>query len=445
MYLATLGCAKNVVDSSDVRRAMTAAGWQETDRPSLADLVILNTCGFIKSAKEESIDTILQLAKLKKPGARLVMAGCFVQRNAAELAKALPEVDAFFGISFADELAENPEFCGVFPLSTPEAGTAYAPCLGASLDAGPGAAWLKISDGCDNRCSYCAIPLIRGPWRPRPAAAILREAAELAKAGVSEINLISQDSSRYRDPEAAEMDLVRLLDALEEIDGPRWIRVLYLHPATTQARLVSRLLAGGKVVPYFDLPVQALVDSTLERMKRRTSWDDIRRLVDTIRSKNSLATIRTTLITGYPGETATDHALTLKRMEEISFDKLGAFIWSAEEGTAAANEGPRVRPKSAEKRLDEIMRLQQSISARRLRRFRGLTLPVLIGNEPPPAEVEISAGVRICSGRSQGDAPDVDGLVLARIPAGKRVPSPGSFADIRIDSSSEYDLYGELA
>lgn len=450
LYLATLGCAKNAVDSADARRAMAAAGWDETGTPSEADLIIVNTCGFITAAKEESIDTVLRLAELKKPGARLVMAGCFVQRNASELADALPEVDAFFGISFAEQLARTPDFSGIFPIRTPVSSEPYAPRLGSSFDAGPGAAWLKISDGCDNCCSYCAIPLIRGPWRPREAADILREARELAAAGTREINIISQDTSRYADPGPSGMDLVRLLDALEAIDGPRWIRVLYLHPATTRPELVSRILAGGKVVPYFDLPVQSLIDSTLQRMKRRTTWDDIRHLTGLIREKNPLATIRTTLIAGYPGETAADHALTLRRMEEIGFDKLGAFAWSAEEGTPAAHERPRVRPSTAERRVHDIMQLQQTLSPRRLSRFKGLTLPVLIsgstlsGTTPPPG-LAIPAGVRACWGRSPADAPDVDGLVSAVIPAGKTVPAPGSFADIRIDSFSEYDLHGELA
>jgi ribosomal protein S12 methylthiotransferase len=448
LFLASLGCAKNAVDSADARRALLAAGWDETDTPALADMILVNTCGFITPAKQESIDTVLRLAECKKPGARLVMAGCFVQRNAADLAEALPEVDAFFGINFAEMLAAQPDFSGIAPISWATKAEPYSPRLGTSFDAGPGAAWLKISDGCDNCCSYCAIPLIRGPFRARASRDILREAKDLAQAGIQEINIISQDTSRYADPEDAAFTLIRLLDALEEIDGPRWIRLLYLHPATTSPELVTRMLAGGKVVPYFDLPAQALVDSSLQRMQRRVTYADILRLVDSIRSRNEAATIRSTLITGYPGETARDHALTIQRMHEISLDKLGAFAWSPEEGTPAARERPRVRPATAEQRLDEIMRTQQEISASRLTRYIGKTLPVLICGSTATKDVPpsgIKTGDAAVWGRSPADAPDVDGLVCASVLPEKKLPKSGSFADIRISVSSEYDLYGELA
>ena len=450
-FLATLGCAKNVVDSADARRALLAAGWVETDDASSADLLVVNTCGFITPAKQESIDTILDLAQHKKDGARLVMAGCFVQRNAQELAASLPEVDGFFGISFADALASHPDHSGVFPLPVPVGTEPYSPRLGASFDAGPGSAWLKISDGCDNRCSYCAIPDIRGPYRARPAADILSEARILAESGIQEINIISQDTSRYTNPDQPGMDLIRLLDEIERLDGPRWIRLLYLHPATTSPALIQRMLSGGKVLPYFDLPVQSLVDSTLARMKRRTTWADVSRLVETIRSKNSQATIRSTLITGYPGETPKDHALTIERLQQLSFDKLGAFVWSPEEGTPAASERPRVTEATANRRLDEIMRTQQEISSRLLARYIGKTLPILVTGSTldpesiPPEGLPLDPSAPSCWGRGPADAPDVDGLACATIPAGKPVPKPGSFAEIRIESSTEYDLYGALA
>ena len=436
-YLATLGCAKNVVDSADVRRALDAAGWSETGTAELADLLVVNSCGFITPAKQESIDTVLELATRKKAGARLVMAGCFVQRNAAELAAALPEVDAFFGISFADALAADPLASGPQNLPEPLAGTAYTPGRGYSRDAGPGSAWLKLADGCDNRCSYCAIPLIRGPFRARPAADILAEARLLAGQGVAELNLISQDTSRYADPAQAAHDLVWLLDELEKIDGPAWIRLLYLHPATTSDRLLERMTGGGKVLPYFDLPVQALVDETLARMRRRTTWDMLQRQIGRIRELSPVATIRTTLITGYPGESAADQTLTLERMRILAFDKLGCFTYSDEEGTPAAGEAPRIAKSIAARRLHEIMTLQQSISMARLSRHVGQTLPVLVGG-PVDADGRIS-------GRSPADAPDVDGLVKFTLPGGMTPPEPGTVVRVKITGSDAYDLAGVLA
>ena len=273
----------------------------------------------------------------------------------------------------------------------------------------------------------------------------------LAESGIQEINIISQDTSRYTDPDQPGMDLIRLLDEIERLDGPRWIRLLYLHPATTSPALIQRMLSGGKVLPYFDLPVQSLVDSTLARMKRRTTWADVSRLVETIRSKNSQATIRSTLITGYPGETPKDHALTIERLQQLSFDKLGAFVWSPEEGTPAASERPRVTEATANRRLDEIMRTQQEISSRLLARYIGKTLPILVTGSTldpesiPPEGLPLDPSAPSCWGRGPADAPDVDGLACATIPAGKPVPKPGSFAEIRIESSTEYDLYGALA
>ena len=434
-FIATQGCAKNAVDSAGAREALLARGWKECPSAREADLIIVNTCGFITPAKEESIEAVLELSAERKAGAHLVMAGCFVQRNAEELRTALPEVDGFFGINFAEALAADPLFKGLAPIVTPAEKTPYHPSPGAEV-LSPGAAWLKLADGCDNRCSYCVIPRIRGPFRARPAAAIIQEARGLAAEGVVELNLIAQDSSRYADPDNPGSTLLHLLDALEEIEGIEWIRVLYLHPANTHASLVTRMLAGGKVLPYFDLPVQSLIDSTLRRMRRRTTYADIASLAEGIRAKSPDAVIRTTLITGYPGETKHDHSETLKRMRELAFDKLGCFIFSSEEGTDAASEPDQISPKTAAGRYDDIMTAQQEISAGRLKRFVRRSLPVLVCGPLAKERPEYFFG------RSYQDAPDVDGLVTFK--AKQPFPPAGGFVQVRITASEAYDLRGEL-
>ncbi|MDR2735080.1 MAG: 30S ribosomal protein S12 methylthiotransferase RimO [Spirochaetota bacterium] len=426
-YLATLGCAKNIVDSAGARLAFLAQGWEETLHPKEADLLIVNTCGFITQAKEESIETMLELSAQRKPGAHLVMAGCFAERNAAELRAALPEADAFIGIHFAEALAKNPFAKGIHPAQT------YHPVFGASAEAEPGAAWLKLSDGCDNGCSYCAIPMIRGAFRARAHTAITEEARLLAAKGIRELNLIAQDSARYADPNDPSYTLPRLLDDLEEIDGIRWIRILYLHPASLREDLIERMLVGGKVLPYFDIPVQALVDATLRRMRRRVNYAHIRALVTHIRSQNPDAILRTTLITGYPGETSVDHRETLQKMRELAFDKLGCFIYSREEGTDAAREAGQVSQRTKAGRYDAIMRLQQGISAERLKRFVGQTLEVLVSETKPSL-----------SGRSYQDSPDVDGMISFTKTARQSAVRAGDMVQVRITASGAYDLSGEL-
>jgi len=277
--------------------------------------------------------------------------------------------------------------------------------------------------------------MIRGPFRARAHTAITEEARSLAARGIRELNLIAQDSARYADPDDPGYTLCRLLDDLEAVGGIRWIRVLYLHPASLRADLIARMLAGGKVLPYFDIPAQSLVDATLARMRRRVDYAHIKALVTDIRERNPNAILRTTLITGYPGETRADHRETLQKMRELAFDKLGCFIYSREEGTDAALEPGQISRRTKAGRYDAIMRLQQDISAGRLRRFIGQTLDVLV-SETEPALL----------GRSYQDSPDVDGMISftktsARQPAAVR---PGDIVRVRVTASGAYDLSGEL-
>lgn len=437
-FLLTLGCAKNQVDSRGIAARLTAAGWRRQEEAEGAGLLICNTCGFITSAKEESIDSILALAAVKAahPGSRLVVCGCFPQRNGAELAAELPEVDLFLGTDAADTILAALDTRG---LAVNPAGTDYDPAVGYDLLPGGKSAYLKIAEGCDNRCAYCAIPLIRGQFRTRPAAAILAEAALLAhEHGVLELNLISQDTSLWHDPGNPAYRLPELLADLEQVPGLEWIRALYLHPAHIDDALIRALGRGGKILPYFDIPVQHLADPVLARMGRRTTWENIRSLVTRIRENVPAAVLRTTCITGFPGETDADFMLLLKRIREIGFDKLGAFRYSQEEGTPAALMPDTVNKKTAAARYRKLMLLQRRISAKRLARHIGSVLPVLIEERLAAADGE--AGT-LYIGRSPHDAPDVDGAVVVH--TGRTEDLTGRIVPVRIGKSSDYDLYGE--
>lgn len=436
-FLLTLGCPKNQVDSWTLEQRLRSAGYRAVPQPEQAALLIVNTCGFITEAKEESIAAILELAALKhsSPHKRLLVSGCFSQRNAPELARELPEVDAFFGVDCSDELLRHLNDQGLF-VYTHDSRPLPADTHGSAPGPGPGSWYLKIGEGCDNRCAYCAIPLIRGPYRPRPARAILAEARRLvSQQGALEINLISQDSARYRAPDREDYTLCRLLDDLEAISGVAWIRVLYLHPAHVDDVLLRRMLQGGKVLPYFDLPVQHLADPLLQSMGRHHTYDDYRRLVDLIRSHNRESSLRSTLIIGFPGETDAHFRLLRERVEQIGFDKLGCFRYSEEDGTDAARRSHKVPAGLAEQRWQEIMELQRSVSARRLARFVGQELPVLI-------EEQVSDEEGLALGRSPHDAPDVDGAVVVQSEE-VRMLQPGRIVRIMIRKTMEYDLYGE--
>lgn len=441
-YLLTLGCAKNRVDSAAIRRALQAHGLSATEDPREADYLILNTCGFITPAKEESIETVLELAGIKEtnPAARVLMTGCFVQRNSTELAAELPEIDGFFGTDCAELLVKNLDSNGVFvqpSTSSPE----YHTSCGTADAEGVNSFYIKISEGCDNRCSYCAIPLIRGGYRPRPAAEIINEVARLLENNSAddfiEINLISQDTSRYFDPHNPAYRLEQLLDDIEQLPGsPRWIRALYLHPASLRPELIERMCRPGSVLPYFDIPVQHLSDHMLAQMNRHHDWEHLQSLLTGIRRRCPDATVRTTVIVGHPGETAEDHKLLLQRLQQIEFDKLGAFVYSDEEGTvAAACDAKRVDKPAALRRYNQVMAQQKKISASRLTRFLNRTIPVLI-EEPVSGE----PGMYI--GRGTHDAPDVDGAVVVQTDPANRLKG-GTLVQVKILQTMDYDLYGE--
>ncbi len=434
-FIETLGCAKNEVDSNNIRHQLISKGYEETDNPEVADLLITNTCGFIQSAKEESIETILALAELKKNNAnkKLIVTGCFSQRNSKELAVAIPEVDSFFGVDSAKTMVANIQKDGSFiePIASK-----YKPAIGYSLlENSKSSAYLKIAEGCSNRCTYCAIPIIRGDFRSRPASDIIKEAQELGAKGIIEINLISQDCSNYQDPTNTNFKLGELLTELEKINSIEWIRVLYLHPAHITTEIIEKIACGNKVIPYFDIPVQHLSNNILKAMNRGINFDKIVDLIRRIREVNPATTIRTTIISGFPGETKEDFDFLYENLKKIKFDILGCFVYSIEEGTVAAQFNEQVPEEIVQARFEKIMALQATISEKKLQKQINKIIPVLI-------EEEVQEEDGLYLGRSKAFAPDVDGNVVVKATNKIRI---GTVVKVTIIKSMQYDLYGEVS
>ena len=423
--IVSLGCAKNRVDSEVLLALLRARGYAIVP-PEKAQIAFVNTCGFIEPAKEESIGTILDLAARKGKGLeKLYVTGCLVQRYADELKKELPEVDGFLGVNEYErvfemmESQERPVFCGP-GCRFPEADRV--------LTTTPGTAYVKISDGCDNRCAYCAIPLIRGAYASRPMESILAECERLAKEGVKEVTLIAQDTSRYGTDFAPG---TRLLPALlRQVAGMgfEWVRVLYCYPDTVDDALLDTLAHTPHVVPYLDLPLQHINARLLRAMNRRGSPEYIRALVEKCHALG--ITLRTTMIVGFPGETEEEFEELLDFVDEAQFDRLGAFTFSPEEGTAAAEMDGQIDEDIKAERLDDLMMLQQSIAMEKSEARLG-TQPLVL--------CEGKKG-KSYYGRSQMEAPESDGKIWF---TSERPIAPGEFVRVKITRAEPYDLYGE--
>ncbi len=418
--LVSLGCAKNRVDAEHLLGGLARRGFQVVDDPRQAEVVIVNTCGFIRAAVDESIDEILEAARLKETGAcrTLVVAGCLPKRY-PDLADALPEVDRFF---------------------TPEDVPRIPELLGGAATGGPGrdrlltqlphSTYLKIADGCSNRCAYCTIPAIRGPFRSADPAALVDEARRLADRGVVELNRVAQDVTRFGadrgDPDA----LVRLLDDLAAIDRLRWIRLLYAYPRPFPPGVVERLAGGGKVLPYLDLPVQHIHPRVLRDMARRTSAAEVEQIVADLQARVPDLVLRTTAIVGFPGETDDEFEALVAFARRVRFHHLGVFAYSTEEGTPAERLGARVPAPVVRERVDHLLEVQAEISHGRNREFLGRELDVLVEGFDEDGEVV---------GRTFGQAPEVDGLTrLAGFP--DEVVEIGCFVRARVEDAWEYDL-----
>lgn len=430
--MVSLGCAKNRVDSEVILGTLKEAGYEIVSDPAEAEIIFVNTCGFIEPAKEESIEAIFEMAKYKETGRlkKLFVTGCLAQRYIDDLYREMPEVDGFMGVADYTRLLEM--------MQEAEAGgrPRYV-CDGERffhaervLTTPAYSAYVKISDGCDNRCSYCAIPLIRGPYHSRPFDSIVEECRELAARGVTEITLIAQDTSRYgNDFPGGKLLLPELLEAVSAIEGVHWVRVLYCYPDTTDDRLLDAIAALPKVAPYVDLPLQHINGDLLKRMNRRGSPEWIKSRISACKARG--LTTRTTMIVGFPGETEEAFRELLQFVKEARFDRLGAFTYSPEEGTPGAAMPDQIAEEVKQRRLDELMTLQQGISLEENTARVGEVCEVLCEGAEEGMYV----------GRSIREAPESDGVI--RFTAARKV-APGEYLHVKITGADAYDLFGEV-
>ncbi|MBT1072269.1 30S ribosomal protein S12 methylthiotransferase RimO [Pelotalea chapellei] len=436
--MVSLGCPKNLVDAEVMLGVLSREEYEITTNEKEADVIIVNTCSFIKEAKQESIDAILDLAERKHDGHchTLIVSGCLPQRYQDELAKELPEVDIFIGTGdyprIAEILAEkagtteqlryigDPDY--VYDENLPR------------LNSSPGwYSFLKIGEGCSNCCSYCIIPKLRGAYRSRPVEALVAEAEKLAARGVKELNIISQDITRYGSDMGDGTTLETLLRRLVTIEGIQWIRLLYAYPDGISDSLIALIRDEPKICKYLDIPIQHISDPVLQRMKRRSSEQQIRDLIAKLRHEIPSISLRTSLIVGFPGETAEDFSTLMHFVEQAQFDRLGVFCYSREEGTPAADMAEQVSERIKRERYRKLMRAQARLSFRRNRALIDQTEQVIV--EGYSEETEL-----LLKGRSSRQAPDIDGQVY--ITSG--TADVGDIVTIRFTDSSDYDLIGEM-
>jgi len=421
IHLASLGCAKNLVDSERILGRLAAAGAMVGASAEEADIIVVNTCGFIDPAKEESIQTILELAQHKETGRcrRLLVMGCLAQRYAATLREQLPEVDGVFGLGEEDAIVHA---CGMSRV----AGRAAGRLLLTPKHTG----YLRIADGCDNRCAYCAIPIIRGRYRSRPPKEIIKEAAALVRGGVRELSIIAQDTTLYGMDLPKPFPIHALLERVAE-SAPqlKWMRLLYTHPAHFTDDLINAYASISKLCPYVDLPLQHLDDAILKRMGRKVTQSQILNLIERIRTGVPGVVIRTAFIVGFPGETRTQFNELLRLVKALGFEHMGAFTYSREEDTRAARMRGHVSERAKGRRLRDLMLTQQEIVLTRNRRMKGKRVSVII-------ESRREDSPEVWVARMATQAPDVDSVVYVT-GTGLR---PGRFADVEITGVSGYDL-----
>lgn len=426
-----LGCPKNRVDVESVVALAEREGFSLTDDVAEAEVILVATCGFVIEAAQESIATALELAGRRRPGARLVVAGCLTQRYGEELARALPEADYLVGT--ADMTRVAAAVAGRGPrVSIGDAASDLAPHAGRRPSGRPGSAYLKVADGCSRRCAFCTIPSIRGPFRSRPVDELCDEARDLARAGVCEINLVAQDLTAFGRDRSGEAGLVELLAALGRVDGIRWIRPLYLYPERGLRRVMAEMARNRRVVRYLDLPIQHASDAVLRRMKRGHRAALIAALLDDARRIVPGVSLRTTVIVGHPGEDEAAFEALIALVERVQFEHLGAFRFSPEDGTPSASQPGAVPRRVAYARYRRVMAVQRRISRRKCRALRGRVLDVLV--EGPSEDSPL-----VYVGRHAGQAPEVDGVVYL-----DRAIEPGRMVPVRITGSGDYDLSGEV-
>lgn len=439
ILFVSLGCDKNLVDTEMMLGQLSQDGFTFTDDETEAEVIVINTCCFINDAKEESINTILEMAELKKAGTlkALVVTGCLAQRYKEEIQTEIPEVDCILGTTAIDQIVEAVREV----LNGQEVGLKHIedinrqPVYGKKriMTTGGHYAYLKIAEGCDKHCTYCIIPKIRGNFRSVPMDALIEEAKQLVEQGVKELILVAQETTLYGMDLYGRKALPELLDKLNEIRGLYWIRILYCYPEEVTQELIDAIKRNDKVCHYLDIPIQHGSDAVLKRMGRRTNEKQLREIVAKLREEIPDICLRTTLISGFPGETDDDHDIVMNFIDELEFDRLGVFTYSPEEDTPAAMMENQLEEEVKEDRRAELMELQQDIAYEKADAMVGEKLMVMIEGKVADENAYV--------GRSYKDAPNVDGYVFVNT---DRNLMTGDFVPVTIIGSYEYDLIGEI-
>jgi ribosomal protein S12 methylthiotransferase len=441
----SLGCPKNLVDSEVMMGQLQHNGYQITPNAEDADTIVVNTCGFIDSAKKESIDTILEAAQLKTSGkaTRLIVAGCLVERYRDELKLEIPEVDAFIGTSQINDILAvcdpktNTRSLPVVPLGNQTATYLYDESTPRILATPSHYAFVKIAEGCDRPCAFCFIPQMRGHFRSRRFGSIVAEAQQLAEEGVKELILVAQDSSRYGEDLGKQDALARLIRELCKTDGIEWVRVMYTYPTHISDSFLDAIADLPKAVKYLDMPLQHASQNVLKLMKRGGNRKSLERLIERVRKRVPGIAVRTTFITGFPGETEADFDELMHFIKNVEFDRVGVFTYSDEEGTPAFELSDKVPNRTASRRRTSLMKEQSRISKRIHKKRIGEVVRVLFEGESKESEL-------LWQGRTETQAPDIDGCVLINdVPEGL-MPAEGDFVNVEITEAYEYDLLGRI-
>ena len=441
LLMVSLGCDKNLVDSEEMTGILLKRGLEFTDDEAEADIIIVNTCAFIGDAREESINTIIELGEYKTGGRRngrckaLIVTGCLAQRYSEEIKKELPEVDAVVGTTAYDEIGRviDSALKGGKSFILKDINRSPAITGERLLSTGGHYAFLKIAEGCDKRCTYCIIPFMRGRYRSFPMEELLEEAKRLADMSVKELILVAQETTVYGMDICGKKLLPELIRGLAAIDGIEWIRLMYCYPEEITDELIEVIRNEPKVCHYLDIPIQHASDDILKAMGRKTDEASLRELIGKLRRRIPDIAVRTTLISGFPGETEEDFVKLYNFCDEMEFDRLGVFTYSEEEGTRAAELDGKIPPETAERRRDELMELQREIAFEKARAQKGRRLKVFIEGRL------MDEGVYV--GRTYMDAPGVDGMIFVD---SERELISGSFEEVTVTGADNYDLIGEI-
>lgn len=437
ILFVSLGCDKNLVDTEMMLGMLTDKGYFITNDENEADVVVINTCCFINDAKEESINTILEMAELKKSGKMkaLLVAGCLAQRYKEEIQEEIPEVDAIIGTTAIDSIVEALEevFTGKKQNHIEDINRKPVYDKKRMVTTGGHFAYLKIAEGCDKHCSYCIIPKVRGNYRSIPMESLIKEAKQLVEFGAKELILVAQETTLYGKDLYGKKSLPELLHKLCEIEGLYWIRILYCYPEEITDELIETIRTEEKICNYLDIPIQHASDRILKRMGRRTNQQELRDMVAKLREAIPDICLRTTLITGFPGETQEDHEELLAFVDEMEFDRLGVFTYSSEEDTPAATFSEQVEDEIKTDRQADIMELQQEIAFEKAEDMIGRTVLAMIEGKVPDEHAYVA--------RTYKDAPNVDGFVFIQT---SEELMTGDFVRVKITGSFEYDLIGEI-